>query len=181
VPSTVFGLPTHILIIHATVVLVPLTALVLLVAAFWPRLRRALGPLPALAAFGALILVPITSHSGEQLRARLPDNPLIAQHAELGDTLLPWVAGLFVAALLLLWNDGWRPTGWASPGRASGATSATRSTARHPSMARGVTWVTALVVALVVATAVGSVVQVVRIGHSGAKAAWSGVATASGG
>jgi hypothetical protein len=36
----------------------------------------------------------------------------------------------------------------------------------------------ALAVALVVATAVGSVVQVVRIGDSGAKAAWSGVASA---
>ncbi|MBL7488025.1 hypothetical protein I6A60_16485 [Frankia sp. AgB1.9] len=176
-PSTVFGLPTHILIIHATVVLVPLTALMLCVAAFWPRLRRALGPLPTLAAFGALILVPITSHSGEQLRARLPDNPLIARHAELGDTLLPWVAGLFVAALLLLWNDGWRPTAWASPTRPGGAASSTHSTARH-AVARGTNWVTALAMALVIATAVGSVVQIVRIGHSGAKAAWSGVAAA---
>ncbi|ONH28858.1 DUF2231 domain-containing protein [Pseudofrankia asymbiotica] len=176
-PSTVFGLPVHILIIHATVVLVPLAALALLVAAFWPRLRRALGPLPALAALGALVLVPITSHSGEQLRARLPDNPLIARHAELGDTLLPWVAGLFVAALLLLWNDGWRPTAWASPGR---AIAAARTTPARP-VARGTTWVTALALALVLATAVGSVVQVVRIGHSGAKAAWSGVATPSAG
>jgi hypothetical protein len=171
VPSTVFGLPVHILIIHATVVLVPLTALLLLVVAFWPRLRRALGPLPVLAALGALLLVPITSHSGEQLRARLPDNQLIARHAELGDGLLPWVAGLFVAALLLLWNDGWRPTAWASPGRVTGGARSAHSAARTG------TWVTALALALVLATAIGSVVQIVRIGHSGAKAAWSGVGT----
>jgi len=175
VPSTVFGLPVHILIIHATVVLVPLTALLLLVVAFWTRLRRALGPLPVLGAFGSLILVPITTHSGEQLRARLPDNPLIARHAELGDALLPWVAGLFVAALLLLWNDGWRPTAWASPGRVTGRTRSGHSATRPT------TWVTALALALVLATAVGSVVQVVRIGHSGAKAAWSGVGTTSAG
>jgi len=148
----------------------------LLAAAAWPRLRRALGPLPALSALGALILVPITTHTGEQLRDRLPDNPLIARHAELGDSLLPWVAGLFVAALLLLWNDNWRPNAWASPSRETDRATSRRSTAVHV-MRRGTSGMTALALALVLATAVGSVVQVVRIGHSGAKAAWPDVAT----
>ena len=37
---TVFGLPLHPLIVHATVVIVPTAALAVLLATFWPRFRR---------------------------------------------------------------------------------------------------------------------------------------------
>ena len=37
---TVFGLPLHPLIVHATVVVVPAAALAVLLATFWPRFRR---------------------------------------------------------------------------------------------------------------------------------------------
>ena len=39
-PETVFGLPTHAIVVHATVVLLPLAALVVLLHAFWPAARR---------------------------------------------------------------------------------------------------------------------------------------------
>ncbi|OHV40658.1 MULTISPECIES: DUF2231 domain-containing protein [Pseudofrankia] len=169
-PATVFGLPTHALIVHASVVLIPLVATLLVLSALWPRLRRNLGPLPALGAAAALILVPVTTSSGDKLRERLgADNPLIERHADLGEQLLPWVAGLFVAALLMLWVDGWRPTAWATPAP-SGAGSAGQARPRALVLAASL---------IVVALAVVTVVEVVRIGHSGADAVWKGTAAAS--
>jgi hypothetical protein len=168
VPTTISGLPAHALIVHATVVLVPLAALLLVLTAVWPRVRRALGPLPALASAGALILVPITTSTGEKLRDKLGvENPLIARHEALGEELLPWVAGMFAAALLLLFVHGWRPTAWTMPVPAeAGSASATRTLPRA---------LTAVVSLIVIALAVIVIVEVVRIGHAGAEAVWQGV------
>ena len=65
------GLPVHPLIVHATVVLVPLAAALVALAALLPRVRRWAGVLPALAAAAALVLVPLTVRSGEALLAQL--------------------------------------------------------------------------------------------------------------
>jgi hypothetical protein len=150
------GLPLHILIVHAVVVLVPAAALSVLLAAVWPAARRRLGLLPAALATVALALVPVTTAAGEWLEARLPSTPLIQQHTALGDTLLPWSIGVFVTAALLVLFDRY--------GR--------RLAERLPPWA-----VRALPIALAVlavVAAVGSVVAVVLIGESGARAVWSG-------
>ena len=61
---TVFGLPLHPLIVHATVVIVPTTALAVLLAGFWPHFRRwaSWGPL-ALALLSVVQVVRV-GHSG---------------------------------------------------------------------------------------------------------------------
>ncbi len=151
---TVLGLPLHPLIVHATVVVVPAAAIAVLLATFWPRFRRWASWGPAAAAALALVLVPITTSSGESLEHALPHNALIEAHTHLADGLLPWVIALLVGALAVSWPllASTRPQLW------------------NPR------WL--LVVGTVVATAgaVGSLVEVVLIGHSGATAAWSGVA-----
>lgn len=151
---TVFGLPLHPLIVHATVVVVPTAALAMLLAAFWPRFRRWASWGPLALALLSVILVPITSSSGESLEHSLPRSELIEAHAHLGDQLLPWVIVLAVGALGLSWPliRGLR--------------------AGLPDLPRRLTL---LVVAVVVVGALGTLVQVVRIGHSGATAAWSDV------
>jgi len=75
---------------------------------------------------------------------------------------------LFVAALLLLWADGWRPTAWSTPAPAPrpGSGGAAWSTSRVVVLAASV---------IVIALAVVTVVEVIRIGHSGAEAVWQGV------
>lgn len=45
-PVSVFGLPVHPLVVHATVVFVPLAAVFVLASALWPAFRRWAGPLP---------------------------------------------------------------------------------------------------------------------------------------
>ena len=106
-PVTVLGLPVHALVLHATVVLLPLTAALLVLCAFSaPAARRAGLLLPA-AGLVAVVLVPVTVSSGRALRARLPLNPQIEAHARAGNALLPWAIGLAVMCLVA-WAVRWR-------------------------------------------------------------------------
>lgn len=138
--DTVFGLPVHALVVHATVVIVPLAA---------------------------LVLVPVSTESGEALERRLGHGDLIERHAQLAEGLLPWVIGLVVAAAgvtYVWWSqrrpDGDRPAGHGGDRTPSGTIAAP---------------VLAAVIAVATISALGTTVQVIRIGHSGAEAAWSQV------
>ncbi len=258
-PGTVFGVPLHPLVVHATVVLVPLAALLVLLAAVWPAARRRIGLWAPVVAIIALFLVPLTTSSGEDLQARVADTALVRAHAEMGDSLIPWAFGLAVAAIALILvsrgpallaryagdPDGPRPVRrvptWlttaadrfgqpaatpaggvpaggvpaggvpaggvpaggvpaggpgpaatagstpAVPGTAAAATGTApaatgtapaTSTAGAPAGGRNhARWLLPVIVAFAVITSLGTIVQVVRIGHSGAQAAWSKVAT----
>ena len=159
------GLPAHVLLIHAVVVLVPAAAVMLVASALWPAARAKLGFFTPAVALVALVLVPITTNAGEWLQNHLPNgightNPAIAHHAKLGDELLPWALGIFVMAALVWvlhrrFTFGWRP--------------AADGTARALPV-----WVTAVVAALALVVAIGAVIMLYRIGDSGAKAVWSG-------
>ena len=146
--NLVNGLPAHVLLVHVVVVLIPLTALALLAAALWPKAARRLGILLPALAFVALVSVPLTSHAGEWLERHVDSDPLVRKHTELGDGLLPWALGLFLLAALVWW-------------------AARRSSGRWTALP-----VRAVVGVLSVVVAVGAVVDVYRIGDSGAKAAW---------
>ena len=63
------GCPLHPLIVHATIVLTPLTVLALLLGTFWPAARRRLGIVTPLAATAVLVLVPVTVAAGQSLAA----------------------------------------------------------------------------------------------------------------
>jgi hypothetical protein len=157
-PETVFGLPTHAIVVHGTVVLLPLAALAVLLHAFWPAARRRLGGVTPLMAGVALLLVPLATQSGENLEHAVGRGPLVERHAELADGMLPWAIGLFVVALGLWLLDRRR-------GRQSGGS--------EPG------WLPVVVSVLAILAAAGTVQQVVRVGHAGAEATWSGVVPAS--
>ncbi|MCX4768761.1 MULTISPECIES: DUF2231 domain-containing protein [unclassified Streptomyces] len=157
-PVLVNDIPAHVLFVHVVVVLVPLTALALVLCAIWPSVMSRFGlVLPALALV-ALISVPLTTHAGEWLERHVDSNALVRKHTELGDELLPWVIALFLAAAAVWWF--YRRAARRSPD-AAGATSGTVATP---------TRIAAAALSLVVG--VGAGVQVYRIGDSGAKAAW---------
>lgn len=170
-PTQINGLPAHPLLVHLVVVLVPLAALMAIVSALWPAARRRLGVLTPLVALVALVSVPLTTHAGEWLEARTPPDPLVARHAELGDQLLPWAAGLFVlAAAGWLWARRPVPDGQDQVRPASGHRAGVGDGLRGNA-------VMVVIAVLSVVVAVGSVVQVYRIGDSGAKAVWHGAYT----
>ena len=101
--DTTVGLPLHPLVVHATEVLVPSAALVVALAALWPLFRRWTRFLPLGLALMALVLVPISTESGEKLEERVGRSALIETHSELVESLLPRVFGLVIVAAVLLW------------------------------------------------------------------------------
>src|SRR3954467_12720153 len=77
VPLLVFGLPTHVLLVHAVVVLVPLAVLGAVVIAVWPAARRRYGWLVVAVTVVATATVPLATEAGEALEHALPRSPAI--------------------------------------------------------------------------------------------------------
>ncbi|GAB3887642.1 hypothetical protein GCM10029964_053960 [Kibdelosporangium lantanae] len=154
--TTVNGLPAHILLVHAIVVLLPLSAALLVLCALWPAARRKLAGANALLSVIVVILVPITTEAGEWLERRVPSTPLLRDHTELGDTAL-WVAIPVAVLAVVVW---WRHREESLVGRKFLA----------PASAA----VTAVVAVLAVLAAGAAVYDIVRIGDSGAQVTWQG-------
>ena len=159
--DTIAGLPLHPLVVHAVEVIVPLAAVAVVLAALWPRFRRWAFALPLLLALAAVVLVPVATQSGEALEERVGESGAVEVHAHLADTLLPWVVALAVVAAGLFWTT-WR----ARRGEAAGP---------HRAAPTRAVALVLVVASLVVAS--GTLVQAVRIGHSGATAVWAHTVT----
>ncbi|HEX9225534.1 MAG TPA: hypothetical protein VF885_02620 [Arthrobacter sp.] len=101
------GLPAHILLIHAVVVLAPIAGLAAIVFAAVPRWRSHLAwPLGVLS-LGLVPLSLLTAEAGEQLEENRPASALIREHAEQGDVLkaVSVVFFVIVAAALVAGHD----------------------------------------------------------------------------
>jgi formate hydrogenlyase subunit 3/multisubunit Na+/H+ antiporter MnhD subunit len=153
----VSGLPLHPLLVHAVVVLLPLTVLALLLGQFWPAARRRLGVVTAVGALVVLVLVPITVAAGESLAQIVGPIPAVERHENFGRLLLPWAIALFLVAV-----GQWAWFRWG----------ADRIRATRRPIATAVTW---LLAAAVVVVGVGSVTLLVLIGESGSRAVWGGL------
>lgn len=153
--DTIAGLPLHPLVVHAVEVVVPLAALAVLLAAVWPRFRSWAFALPLLLALGALVLVPVATQSGEALEERVSETAAVEVHTHMGEQLTPWVIGLAVVAAGLFYLT-WRArrghrsgTGWTAP-----------------------RWLPIVLMVAALVVSAGTIVQAVRIGHSGATSVW---------
>ncbi|SDC07380.1 DUF2231 domain-containing protein [Actinokineospora iranica] len=154
-PEFVDGLPLHALVLHAVVVLVPLTVLGAVVIAVWPAARRRFGWLVVAFAAASVVLTPITTSSGNALARRLPENPQIATHQQLGEQLIWFVLPLFLAVTALMVVHTLAARGGESP-----------------------SWTKiALVLAAVASIGLGvaSGVHVFRVGDAGSRAVWEGI------
>lgn len=152
------GLPLHPLIVHAVVVLVPLTALAIVLGTVWPTARRRLGVVTPVAAAVVLVLVPITVAAGQSLRDAVGPVPGVAEHEAFGRMLLPWAVAMFVASAAQ-----WAWYRWGVPKTAS----------RH---ARRSAIITIVIGAVAILVSAGATVVIVLIGESGARAVWGGLA-----
>jgi hypothetical protein len=173
--STINGLPAHVLLVHAVVVLIPLSAVLLLLTAWLPAARRRLSLLAAATAAAALISVPITTEAGDWLEHHLPRTPLLRIHTELGDYMLPWAVALFVVTAAVAAREFMR-TRRASTDRVSRADGPGAAHTGGPASQEGIggraMTVALALVALIVAA--GATATCYRIGDSGARAAWEG-------
>jgi uncharacterized membrane protein len=148
--TTIFGLPAHALLVHAIVVLAPLTAVLEILCGFWPAARRNLVWLVLALAGATTILTPITTGAGEWLKdQRRSVSPILQEHAERGDWMIYFSAALLVVALALValhWLEG-----------------------RSDRPRKALSIVVAVVALLV---GVSSIVTVARIGHTGSESVW---------
>ncbi|GAA3455138.1 DUF2231 domain-containing protein [Dactylosporangium matsuzakiense] len=156
--DTFNGLPAHVLLVHGIVVLLPLSALLLVLTAVWPAARQRLAGPNAILAGLVVLMVPVTTDAGEWLEQRMPGTPLLHTHAELGDTAIFYAIPIAALALVVWWR-----------GREAGGSAGRRTFLAPLSSA-----VTAVVAVLALAAAVAGVYGIYRIGDSGAKAAWTG-------
>lgn len=144
------GLPVHPLVVHAAVVLVPLTALGVLLMALWPRFSRSLGWLVVVGGVVAAGASVVAKASGEALEERVGEPGF--DHGDLGEAMPLFAAALLGVAVVLWLMDRSTP-------------------ADGPAPRRALRIVVALVAVLV---AVGNLVWVYRVGDSGAKSVWTG-------
>jgi uncharacterized membrane protein len=102
-PDEVAGLPLHPLVVHAVVVLIPLTALGMIVMASSGQRSKRYSPAVLFIAAAGSAAAFVARWSGGLLRAER--GPAVAQHYELGE-YLPWAAlGLLVMVGLLALMD----------------------------------------------------------------------------
>lgn len=173
--TTIGGLPAHILLVHAVIGLVPLTALLLVVTAVWARAPRWLTWVTAGVALVTLVSVPVTTEAGEWLERRVPRTALLHTHTELGDTMLPWAAGMAVVALAIAARAAFARRAAHRRVPVGGGPGMTRAPERRPAAAGpGGRAVSLVLAVLAVVAAAGSVVTVYRVGDSGARAVWTG-------
>jgi hypothetical protein len=155
--TTISGLPAHVLLVHAMVLLVPLTALLEILCALWPAARRHLVWLVLAFAVSTAALTPITANAGGWLyEQERHHRDILNTHADRGSWMIYFSIALLVVAVVLALVHR-REVRAAKPNSA----------------------VSVLVAAVAIVVGVASVVQVVRVGDSGAKSVWGNELTKS--
>lgn len=110
--DTITGLPVHALVVHAVVILVPLSALGVVAIAVVPKWRTRYGALVLAVTTAGLATVPVATRSGRQLRDRIDAGGVvkdqIENHVEWGERVLWPTLALWVltVALVLLTRRG---------------------------------------------------------------------------
>ncbi|NEA33861.1 DUF2231 domain-containing protein [Streptomyces sp. SID13031] len=155
-----FGdLPLHVLVIHLTVLLLPVAALTAIVYALVPKWRWLLRWPTLLLGIGSLVCAFVAKESGEAFVAAVPQlQPLVKVHQDRGDVLF-WIVLIFalaaVAAFLLL----------AGPSALASGKGAKATKSRPLEL---------LTSAAIVVIGVLVIIQTIRTGDAGAKAVWDG-------
>ena len=156
--KTIFDLPAHPLFVHVPVVLLPLLAIVTILAAARPGIARRLGIWLPVASLFVFVSILLAMNTGEALdKAQNLGN--VKKHESLAETtrLLAFVLLIATAA-----------TWWVNRRRVAAGAKAESLADRQRPIAIGVAAVT-------VVFAVLSAVWVIRTGHEGARVHWSGV------
>lgn len=173
-PATIHGSPTHVLVVHVVVVLLPLSVLAALLLVAVPATRRAYSLLTLIVAFVACVAVPLAFRTGSELRARLLPSPLIARHVQLAHQLLPIAAafGVVLAAFVIL--DVLQRERGGRLNQVERRAFETAPALKRYADSHHLVGAHRTAAALVVVMAVLTGIQVYRVGDAGAKAAWAG-------
>lgn len=169
---TFAGLPLHVLLVHAVVVLTPLLSLCLVVIAAWPGARRVLW-LPVL--IGAAVLLPlglVTIEAGKWLEQRVPPAPLIQEHTAQGEDIVPWLIALLGLAVVIA---AWAIVERVARGRGDRDNLDHEAAPGAAGPRRGLRLAVGIVLTLAaLGVAAGSTWTLVQIAEAGSRAVWEG-------
>ena len=162
------GIPSHPLLVHLPVVLVPI-AMLLTILSLWPKVRTSALWGAAVTAVGGFIGAVLAAGSGESLVHAVKRSELLRKHTELGDQVQGYagVFALFAVAALVIHlsrNDALPFAKALSP----------VSKRVIPFAKRLSAGAVASVIAFVSVVGVVATWQTYKAGHSGAKAVWNG-------
>jgi hypothetical protein len=143
--GSVAGLPLHPLVIHASIVLIPLVAIGALVMSYLPSFSRRYGKLILVIAIFAQVSLFLAKVTGEAFEEILDKD--MGNHAELGE-IAPFITLPMVALIYLRWRLD-----------RSGATV-------------GSVWVRRLTSLALILASLASIAVIVLVGHSGAQSVW---------
>jgi hypothetical protein len=143
--GSVAGLPLHPLVIHASIVLIPLVAIGALVMSYLPSFSRRYGKLILVIALFAQVSLFLAKVTGEAFEEILDKD--MGNHAELGE-IAPFITLPMVALIYLRWRLD-----------RSGATV-------------GSVWVRRLTSLALILASLASIAVIVLVGHSGAQSVW---------
>lgn len=166
--DTLGGIPSHPLLVHIPVVLVPV-AMLLMFLSLWQKVRTSALWAASIAAVGGLVGAVLASGSGESLAHAVKRSQLLRDHMELGDQVQGYAAvfAFFAVAALMvhLTRIDAVPLGrLLSP-------LTKRITPLAKKMSAGAV---AALITLVSVVGVVASWQTYNAGHSGAKAVWDG-------
>ena len=143
--GSVAGLPLHPLVIHASIVLIPLVAIGALVMSYLPSFSRRYGKLILFIALFAQLSLFLAKVTGEAFEEILDKD--MGNHAELGE-IAPFITLPMVALIYLRWRLD-----------RSGATV-------------GSVWIRRLTSLALILASLASIAVIVLVGHSGAESVW---------
>ena len=171
--GTVLGLPLHPLVVHLTVVAVPVACVLALLCVASRHARERWGWATVLSCLVATASVAVAALSGGPLARQLPPSHTIALHAELAKVMAFLVSAMTVAVTVLVYL-AWRRTGaqvasWIRMPAGLHALLTPGSLGRLATIAG----VVPIVASATVVLALGTAVDIVAVGHLGATAAWS--------
>ncbi len=162
------GIPLHPLFVHATVVAIPVVALLALGAGWSNRLRTWLGLVLPVLATVTFVATIVTEQAGEALVAQVAPSAALTTHVEVAEIA---GAGAFLLLAVTWWQWIWYRRAGAE--RAGVERAADSDPARADAGRRGRMATTIAVVET--AVAVFAIVGVVIAGDTGAQAVWAGL------
>lgn len=101
----ILGLPAHPLMVHAPVVLIPITVLLAVGYGLVPPLRPRLGWVLVLASLAGAGSAWAAAQAGETMAATLQTSPALNEHGNFGELLWKYAGLLAVAAVALVVVD----------------------------------------------------------------------------
>jgi uncharacterized membrane protein len=183
----VFGLPAHPLVVHAAVVLIPITVLAAIAYVLVPRLRPRLGWVLVLASIGGGVASVFAAETGDRLAKHLGGTPAIDKHGGFGLDTRNMALLMAVVSVVLVTVDHLRARSVAPPPRpvaypdnewtvvGGGQSRAELRRANGSSGSTVLTVVSVVLMLALLATAVGAAVSVARAGDTGARLVWENI------